>query len=136
MDENIIEANKQVVISFCKTAFIEKDPEKAMRLYVSHYYKQHNPFIQDGKQAFINYMKDYLNDKFYRQFEYKRVIAEGDYVVLHVRQTLGEDDKDFVIAPNGKAVIDIFRLEAGKIVEHWDVVQVVPAQSVNNNTMF
>ena len=135
MDENL-EANKQTVINFCKTAFIEKDPEKAMRLYVGSYYKQHNPFIQDGKQAFINYMKHRINDKFKRQFEYKRVIAEGDYVVLHVRQILGEDDKDFTIAPNGKAVIDIFRLENGKIVEHWDVVQMIPAQSMNNNTMF
>ena len=135
MDENL-EANKQIVINLFKTAFIEKDPEKAVRLYVGSYYTQHNPFIQDGKQAFINFVKHWTNDKFDRQFEFKRVIAEGAYIVLHVRQTLSEDDKDFDVAPNGKAVIDIYRLESGKIVEHWDVVQVVPAQSMNNNTMF
>ena len=64
------------------------------------------------------------------------MIAEGDYVVLHLQQILAEDDKDFGDAPNGIAVIDIFRLEAGKIVEHWDVLQAVPAAPSNDNTMF
>ena len=135
MDENL-DTNKQTVINFFKTAFLEKDPEKAGALYVGSSYTQHNPFIPDGKQAFINFVRQSTNDNFNRQFEFKRVIAEGAYVVLHVRQILAEGDKDFHVAPNGKAVIDIFRLENGRIVEHWDVVQVVPGESANNSTMF
>ena len=135
MDEKL-EANKRVAINFFKTAFIERDPEKAVQLYVGSYYKQPNPFFPDGKQGFIKKVKQWTGDNFNRQFEFKRVIAEGDYVVLHVRQILAEDDKDFGVAPKGNAVIDIFRFENGRIVEHWDVVQVVPAESANNNTMF
>lgn len=135
MDENL-EANKQAVIDFFKTAFIEKDPEKAVRLYVGSDYRQHNPFIADGKQAFIQFVKQWTNVDFNRKFEIRRVMAEGAYVVLHIRQILAEGDKDFSVAPNGKAVIDIYRLEDGKIVEHWDVVQAVPTESANPNTMF
>jgi len=135
MDKKL-EANKEMVINFFKTAFIERDPEKAVQLYVGSYYTQHNPFFPDGKQGFIKKVKQWTGDNFNRQFEFKRVIAEGDYVMLHVRQILAEDDKDFGVSANGNAVIDIFRLENRKIVEHWDVVHVVPTESANNNTMF
>ena len=54
--------------------------------------------------------------------EIKRAIAEGNLVVLHVHST--ENDKD-----RGRAIVDIFRVENGKIVEHWDVIQNIPEQS-------
>jgi predicted SnoaL-like aldol condensation-catalyzing enzyme len=132
----MLEANKRVVLDFFRTAFIERAPEKAIRLYAGNYYRQHNPFFPDGKEGFIEKTNEWTGDKFNRKFEFKRVIAEGDYVVLHLQQILAEDDKDFGDAPNGIAVIDIFRLEAGKIVEHWDVLQAVPAAPSNDNTMF
>lgn len=59
----------------------------------------------------------------------KRVIAEGDLVVVHVHMKMSDEDR-------GLAVIDIFRLEDGKIVEHWDAMQPVPEKSANDNTMF
>jgi predicted SnoaL-like aldol condensation-catalyzing enzyme len=61
--------------------------------------------------------------------EIKRIIAEGDYVVLHSHLILKPGDR-------GSAVVEIFRLENGKIVEHWDVAQEVPETSANNNTLF
>jgi predicted SnoaL-like aldol condensation-catalyzing enzyme len=63
------------------------------------------------------------------RFDIQRMIAEGDLVVLHVHTKLDAQDR-------GKAVVDIFRVDHGKIVEHWDVIQDVPERAANRNTMF
>ena len=60
----------------------------------------------------------------------KRVFADGDYVILH-SQWHGLSD-----SPRGEAVEDIYRLEDGKVVEHWDVVQPILETAANKNTMF
>ena len=59
----------------------------------------------------------------------KKAIAEKNLVVLHVHSTENDTDRE-------RAIIDIFRVENGKIVEHWDVIQNIPEQSKNSNTMF
>jgi predicted SnoaL-like aldol condensation-catalyzing enzyme len=61
-------------------------------------------------------------------FDLKRVIAEDDLVVLHYHLRMTPDDL-------GQAVVDIFRVEDDRIVEHWDVLQQVPAESANTNGM-
>lgn len=124
-----LEENKQTVTDFYKLAFNDHKPAAAVEKYVGKAYTQHNPMVADGALSFIDFVNGFVNQNPHLHVDIKRVIAEGDLVVTHVHITT--DDKD-----PGLAAIDIFRLEDGKIVEHWDVVQPVPAKPANTNTMF
>jgi predicted SnoaL-like aldol condensation-catalyzing enzyme len=123
---------KQIVTAFFDLAFVKRKPTEAALKYISaHKYIQHNPSGMDGRDAFIKGFAAYVEKGTYR-CEIKRVIAEADLVVVH--NHCKEDPSN--AADRGAAVIDIFRVENDKIVEHWDVEQPVPAQSKNKNTMF
>ncbi len=121
--------NKQVVRSFYETAFIKHKPADAMKNFVGSQYIQHNPHVQNGPEPFISYFTEFFKKNPNATTEIKRMIAEDNYVVVHAHSKANPNDR-------GYAAIDIFRLENGKIVEHWDSVQPVPEKSANSNTMF
>jgi predicted SnoaL-like aldol condensation-catalyzing enzyme len=123
-----MEANKKIVVDFYEKALNQKDFEAASK-YFGAQYIQHNPAVPDGPQAFKELVQR-LRSKFPDSHsEIKRVFADGDYVILHVHNVREP-------ATRGSAIVDIFRLEQGKIVEHWDVRQEVPEQATNSNSMF
>jgi predicted SnoaL-like aldol condensation-catalyzing enzyme len=124
-----IETNKASVKAFYDLAFNQRQPEEAVRQYVGASYRQHNPMAGDGPEPFIGFVKWFTSENPELRVEFKRFIAEGDLVVVH---------SHMIPAPGarGTAVMDIFRLDDGKIVEHWDVVQEVPEKAANANTMF
>lgn len=127
-----LERNKETVTAFYTTFMNDHDPEGAMKKYAGAEYRQHNPFVADGKEAFIAFFKDQFKRVPKARMEIKRVIAEGDLVAVHVHHLDPTGGK-------GRATMDWFRLDAnGKIVEHWDVMQWVPEDNevMNKNTMF
>ncbi|MEH2548933.1 putative SnoaL-like aldol condensation-catalyzing enzyme [Bradyrhizobium sp. AZCC 2262] len=122
-----VEANKKLVLAYYETAF-RGDPERAARDYAGETYIQHNPRVADGTEGFIAFVRGLLNSFPDMKLMIKRVIAEGDLVVTHAHiiKIPGEP---------GLAVVDIFRVESGKVVEHWDVVEAVPSTALNSNGM-
>ncbi|RXK01377.1 hypothetical protein CRU98_01900 [Arcobacter sp. CECT 8986] len=135
---NTIEANsqtnnsKEIAVAFFNMAFVNRQPIKAADMYIDKdKYIQHNP---EGKNGRDNFKKGYAQFVLSSKYKaiIKRVIAQNNMVVIHSHGKLNPDDQK----ERGEAVIDIFRIENNKIVEHWDVVQQIPLLSNNTNTMF
>jgi predicted SnoaL-like aldol condensation-catalyzing enzyme len=123
-----LEQNKRTVLDFYDKGLNQKDFEAASR-YFGDRYVQHNPNAADGPAGFKGFLQ-FLKDKFPQsRSEVKRAFAEGDYVIVHVHAVREPGTR-------GSAIVDIFRLENGKIVEHWDVVQPIPEKAANANGMF
>ncbi len=123
------EKNKQIAVAFYNMIFNEHKVAEAFKLYSVPEYKQHNPYAATGAQPAIDFLGPYMTQNPESRGVIKHVIADGDLVAIHNHVT--QNPKDV-----GRAVVDIFRIENGKVVEHWDVVQSVPEKSANNNTMF
>jgi predicted SnoaL-like aldol condensation-catalyzing enzyme len=122
------EANKKTVLEFYEAGLNKKDFDAAAKFFGPRYI-QHNPTAPDGIEgfkAFIGFLREKFPDS---RSEIKRAFADGDYVILHVHSVREKDTR-------GRAIVDIFRLENGKIVEHWDVVQEIPEKAANSNGMF
>jgi predicted SnoaL-like aldol condensation-catalyzing enzyme len=122
------EQNKKAVVEFYDMAINQKDFEAASK-YLGSHYTQHNPNAADGPEGLKAFLQ-FLKEKFpASRSEIKRVLADGDYVILHVHAVREPGTR-------GNAIIDMFKLENGKIVEHWDVVQPIPEKAANTNGMF
>ncbi|CUT10730.1 Possible membrane protein [Bradyrhizobium sp.] len=122
------EANRKTALAFYEKGLNQKDADAALA-HVGDRYVQHNPNAADGPDGFRKFI-GFLRDKFPNSHsEIKRSFVDGDYVILHVHAVREPGSR-------GNAIVDIFKLENGKVVEHWDVVQPIPEIPANNNTMF
>ena len=121
--------NKLAAVAFYELMFNDCQPAEALARYVGAEYRQHNPHVPDGKPGFLEYFQRMQQEYPGKHVRVVRAVAENDLVVLHCHQTW-PGDHDY-------AGMDIFRFDAeGKIVEHWDVLQMVPAEAKNPNGLF
>ncbi|APW36342.1 hypothetical protein RD110_03205 [Rhodoferax koreense] len=120
------DANKRLVLQAAQELFGNLDLT-ALDRYWGDSYIQHNPLYPDGKEQIRALIQGAIDSGVPTKAEVKRVVAEGDLVWIHA--------KSFFFGKE-LATVEIFRVENGKIVEHWDVIQEVPAESANSNTMF
>ncbi|MEO1544821.1 MAG: nuclear transport factor 2 family protein [Pseudomonadota bacterium] len=129
MSDDRATANTRNAIAFYELMFNDCKPREAIETYVGAEYRQHNPHVADGKDGFIAYFERMQAEYPGKYVTIKRTVAGGDLVVLHCHQ-VWPGDLEY-------AGMDIFRFDGqGKIVEHWDVLQVIPADSAHANTMF
>ena len=122
------EANRAAVLAFYEKGLNQKDADAALQ-YVGDRYVQHNPGAADGPEGFRRFIA-FLKEKAPQSHsEIKRSFVDGDMVILHVHSVREPGSR-------GSAIVDMFKLENGKIVEHWDVVQPIPETAANGNGMF
>lgn len=123
----LTEANRAIVEDFARLFYTERNVRQAFELHVSENYIQHNPRFADGREVAIVGLAELFSAPG-STFEVQRILVDGDLAAVHLRGR-----------PGGRppvAVADFFRLENGKIVEHWDAIQPVPEQSANPHPMF
>jgi predicted SnoaL-like aldol condensation-catalyzing enzyme len=122
-------SNRQIVERFIDLFYRQGRVREAFETYVHEDYIQHNPLAPDGRAAAIAALEPYFASQPDAVREVHRIIVDGDLAAIHVRSRQNPQDRGF-------AIVDILRLENGKIVEHWDVIQAVPEQSANPHPMF
>jgi len=121
--------NAQKAIAFLDMVFNQKKVKEGFDKYVGNKYIQHNPIAADGKDAAVEVLGKFMQMVPTWSYTFKHAYVDGDIAIIHSLVKAKPEDR-------GNAVIDIFRFEKGKVVEHWDVIQAIPEKSANNNTMF
>jgi predicted SnoaL-like aldol condensation-catalyzing enzyme len=130
-ERNIAEDNAALVVSAYEKVLNQHDT-KALEAMFAEDYIQHNPQVADGRDGLAK-LVEHLSSQPEVHSGIKRVIAQGDLVALHVHlnETAAQRGNDCM----GLAIVDLFRVDQGKIVEHWHVVQAVPPTSVSGHSM-
>lgn len=121
-----------IAVDFLHRVCNERTVVAAFDTYVGEQYSQHNPMVPDGRDGGIAFLSEVVESSPELAYAPVRIATNGDIAMLHAKVT-GLSVPGW---ENGVAVVDIFRVVDGKIVEHWDVVQPLPDDAANDNSMF
>ncbi|MCY1669864.1 nuclear transport factor 2 family protein [Novosphingobium sp. SL115] len=124
---------RQVVSQFMDEFYIQKKVRSAFENWVDPGYIQHNPYAATGRDAAIGFLEKFVTDNPGQKTTIHRIIADGNLVAVHSHGWMENGD---AAAKRGFAVVDIFRVEGCRVMEHWDVLSPVPETAANTNTMF
>lgn len=124
---------KEVVTQFLHEFYIEKKVRASFEKWVDPGYIQHNPYAATGREAAIQFLTKFVEDNPGQRTQIHRIIADGNLVAAHSH---GWQEDGTPAQKRGFAVVDMFRVEGCKVMEHWDVISPVPETSANTNTMF
>lgn len=120
--------NRDIVQDFARLFYQKGSVREAFEQYVHPDYIQHNPGVPDGRENAIELLTPMWQRPDFTT-EVLRILVDGDFAALHIRADNGPGKPK-------AAVVDLYRLQNGLIVEHWDVIQVVPDESANPHPMF
>ncbi|MCW2392139.1 putative SnoaL-like aldol condensation-catalyzing enzyme [Sphingobium sp. B1D7B] len=119
--------NRALMIDFVTILYEQRDPRRAFERYVHEDYIQHNPIIADGRENALKWLEPVFS-KAGTEIQVRRVLVDGDYATVQIIGRMGPED-------GGSAVMNIFRIEDGMIVEHWDVTQAMPAETASGRPL-
>ena len=128
MSDALTERNRAIVLDFVELFYARRQVRLAFEKHVGDTYIQHNPNLVDGREAAIAMLEPLFSAPG-ASFEIKRVLVDGDLAAVHLHGRRSPEVR-------GDAVVDLFRISNDKIVEHWDVLQPIPEQSINPRPMF
>lgn len=124
---------KEVVTQFLQEFYIEKKVRSSFEKWVDPGYIQHNPYAATGRDAAIEFLTKFVEGNPGQRTKIHRIIADGNLVAAHSH---GWQENGTPAEKRGFAVVDMFRVEGCKVMEHWDVISPVPETAANTNTMF
>lgn len=119
--------NRALIADFVALLYDQRNPRAAFEKYVHEDYIQHNPIIADGRENALKWLEPVFS-KPDAEIQVRRVLIDGDYATIQIIGRMSPEDP-------GSAIINIFRLEDGIIVEHWDVTQAMPAQTASGRSL-
>lgn len=114
-------ANATVITDFVQNLMNNHNFDYILERYNDSSYVQHNRNLPDKITGLVGFLKEFVEDYPDYTYDVKHIYVDGDYVIFHSHATLKKDDRGN--DKKGMNIIDIWRLEDGRIVEHWDSIQ-------------
>jgi predicted SnoaL-like aldol condensation-catalyzing enzyme len=113
--------NVKLVSSFVQSIMNNHEFDVVLSTYNNDSYVQHNRNLPDGIEGLVGFLREFVQDYPEYSYDVKHIYADGEFVVFHSHATLekehrGNDGK-------GMNIIDTWKIQDGKIVEHWDSIQ-------------